>query len=60
MRETKLIKPKEAMEILGVGSNRMYVDLLKRKDFPCFRMGNNYYIDREMLDIWIKKQCEER
>lgn len=60
MEETKtiLIDPAEAMTFLGVGRNRMYEDLLKRKDFPAFRMGNKYFINRELLHEWAKNQCK--
>jgi predicted DNA-binding transcriptional regulator AlpA len=55
--KTILIDPTEAMKFLGVGRNRMYEDLLKRKDFPVFKMGNKHFINRELLQDWAKKQC---
>lgn len=55
--KTVLISPTEGMKILGVGRNRMYEDLLKRKDFPAFQMGSKYFINRELLNEWAKKQC---
>lgn len=60
MKDTKtiLIDPSEAMKYLGVGRNRMYEDLLKRKDFPAFKLGSKYFINRELLNEWAKKQCE--
>ncbi|MDZ4907079.1 helix-turn-helix domain-containing protein, partial [Clostridium perfringens] len=39
----KLLTPIEGMKELGVGRNAMYGDLLKRKDFPCFKIGSKYY-----------------
>ncbi|GAA0121725.1 hypothetical protein UT300018_10410 [Clostridium faecium] len=59
MKEIKtiLITPIEAMNFLGVGKNRMYEDLLKRKDFPAFKMGSKYFINRELLQEWANKQC---
>ncbi|EPY2274560.1 helix-turn-helix domain-containing protein [Clostridium sporogenes] len=56
-RKTILITPTEAMKILGVGRNRIYCDLLKRKDFPAFRIGEKYFINRELLQEWANKQC---
>ena len=55
--KTILIDPAEAMKYLGVARNRMYCDLLKRKDFPAFQMGSKYFINRELLQEWAKKQC---
>ena len=59
MKEVKtiLIDPTEAMKFLGVGRNRMYEDLLKRRDFPVFKMGSKYFINRELLQDWAKNQC---
>lgn len=56
--KTILISPIEAMKILGVGRNRMYQDLLKRKDFPVFQIGVKYFINRELLQDWANKQCK--
>lgn len=55
--KTVLITPKEAMSVLGVGWNCMYENLLKRKDFPCFKIGSKYFINRELLQEWANKQC---
>lgn len=62
MGETKtiLIEPMEAMKFLGVGRNRMYEDLLKRKDFPCFRMGNKYFVNKNLLEQWAADQCYKK
>ncbi|MFA9397224.1 MAG: helix-turn-helix domain-containing protein [Clostridiaceae bacterium] len=58
--ETILMDPTAAMEYLGVGRNRMYCDLLKREDFPCFKMGSKYFINRVMLQKWAEKQCLQK
>lgn len=56
--ETLLIKPEEAMKLLGVGRNTMYCDLLKREDFPSMRIGRNYFVNKLGLQEWINKQCK--
>ncbi|MDU6879048.1 MAG: helix-turn-helix domain-containing protein [Clostridium botulinum] len=56
-RKTILITPTEAMKVLGVGRNRMYEDLLKRKDFPSWKLGSKYFVNRELLQEWANKQC---
>lgn len=56
--ETILITPAEGMKLLQVGRNKMYTDLLKRKDFPCMLIGGKYYINRELLSEWAKNQCK--
>lgn len=55
-----LISPEEAREILGVGRNLMYENLLKREDFPSFKIKNKYYINRDLLNDWAKKQCLQK
>ena len=58
--KTILIDPIEGMKFLGVGRNRMYEDLLKRDDFPAFKMGNKYFLNRELLQEWAKNQCQRK
>ena len=56
--KTILGSPEEARNILGVGRNRMYTDLLKRNDFPCFKIGNKYFVNLSLLQDWAAKQCK--
>lgn len=56
VRETILISPNECMRILGVGKSMLYENLLKREDFPCFRIGAKYFINKEKLQEWADKQ----
>ncbi|WP_035790343.1 helix-turn-helix domain-containing protein [Clostridium beijerinckii] len=55
--EKIIITPKEAMSILGVGRNTMYEVLLKDKDFPAFKIGTKFYINKAKLPEWADKQC---
>lgn len=57
--KTILITPREAQKILGVARNKIY-SLLKQEDFPAFKMGENFYINRELLNEWAKKQCAKK
>lgn len=57
--KTILGSPEDARKILGVGRNRMYEDLLHRQDFPCFKMGNKYFVNISSLESWSQKQCEK-
>lgn len=54
------LSPTQAMKVLGVGRNMMYEDLLKRKDFPCIRIGKKHFINRELLQEWADKQCSKK
>lgn len=55
---TILITPAECMKILGVGRNRMYEDLLKRKDFPSLKIGQKYFVNKQLLQEWANSQCK--
>ena len=55
-----MLSPAQAMKKLNVGRNAMYEDLLKRKDFPCMRIGKKFYINSELLEEWAKKQCSKK
>ena len=55
-----VLTPVEAMELLGVGRNTMYNDLLPNEDFPSFRVGNNWFINKKGLQEWIDKQSKKR
>ena len=52
-----LLTPTQAKDILGVGRNEMY-NLCKTKEFPAFKIGSKYYINREKLQEWADKKCK--
>lgn len=56
--EKIVITPKEAMTMLGVGKNTMYEVLLKDKNFPAFKLGTKFYINKEKLQVWADKMCK--
>ena len=35
-----------------IGINAVY-DLVKRKDFPSIRIGNNFFIIEDKVDAWL-------
>jgi excisionase family DNA binding protein len=51
-----LLSPIQAKELLGVGRNEIY-NLCKNKDFPSFKIGSKYYINKEKLQEWANNQC---
>ncbi|WWU65264.1 helix-turn-helix domain-containing protein [Clostridium baratii] len=54
-----LISPMEAKDKLGVGRNEIY-NLCKREDFPCFKIGNKYYINADKMQDWADKMSMEK
>ena len=56
MNNQMLLSPIQAKELLGVGRNEIY-NLCKNKDFPSFKIGSKYYINKEKLQEWANNQC---
>ena len=50
-----LMTPKELMEYLNCGKRTAYT-LCAKRDFPSFRVGNNYYILKDKLAQWIERE----
>ncbi|OQR56411.1 helix-turn-helix domain-containing protein [Bacillus sp. CDB3] len=59
VRQKPLLTLEEAMEILGVGKNRMY-EIVKIDGFPAFREGKRWMINTHKFYEWIEKQAENK
>lgn len=53
--ETKILKPKDIQKILRIGKNKT-MDIFHRDDFPCYKIGKNFYIVEEHFTEWLKNQ----
>ena len=53
-----VITPEQFMEEFGFSRTMTYENLLKRKDFPCFRIGKKIFVNRNKLAEWFDKQCQ--
>lgn len=58
--EKIVITPEELMKSYGFSRTMVYENLLKRPDFPCFKIGKKYFINVPKLAEWFDKQCEEK
>lgn len=45
---------KEAVKYSGINEEKIR-RLVHTDDFPCFKNGNKWLINRELLDEWLKK-----
>jgi len=45
---------KELQNIIGCSSNKAY-KIIKIKGFPKIRIGKNYYIDKDLLEKWLRE-----
>ncbi|MBY6931280.1 helix-turn-helix domain-containing protein [Clostridium botulinum] len=58
VKEKMVINPEEFINEFGFSRSMVYENLLKRKDFPCFKIGKKYFINRNKLAEWFDKQCQ--
>lgn len=49
---------KEALILLGCSKNTLYT-LVKRPDFPSYRIGNRWLIDKQGLHTWIYNNTKQ-
>lgn len=57
MQERLTYSPAEAAQVLGVSRPTVYT-LLRRADFPAFKVGNRTLISAEGLQAWVAAQAE--
>lgn len=51
-----MISVKEISNVLGIGLNQAY-ELVKKDDFPSFRIGQKYLVPKDKFEEWINAQC---
>nr|DAF73208.1 MAG TPA: helix-turn-helix domain protein [Caudoviricetes sp.] len=58
--DTLVLTPAEAAKQIGVSKTVMYNDLLKREDFPSYRLNSKFYISKKGLQEWVDKQINQK
>lgn len=58
MTERLAYSPTEAAQVLGVSRPTVYT-LIRRADFPAFKVGNRTLIPVEGLRDWVRDQAEK-
>lgn len=48
---------KEISEALGMGTNQTYA-LVKSKGFPSIKIGQQYFIPKDLFEEWIRKSAK--
>lgn len=56
MTDRLTYSPSEAAEVLGISRPTVYV-LLRRADFPAFKLGTRTLISAEGLRAWVEAQA---
>ena len=54
----EVIKPKDLIEYLNCSKTTAY-ELCRRRDFPSFRIGRNYYIRSDKISEWIERESKK-
>lgn len=54
----KLMTAKELMDYLHCSKTTAY-ELCRRRDFPSFRVGKNFYIEKDKISEWIEKESKK-
>lgn len=55
IQEKDYLTVKDLQDYLGFGKNKIYT-LVNQNDFPKIRIGKNFLIPREELDIYLKRK----
>lgn len=54
-----VLNVKEVSDYIGLGMSQVY-DLIKRVDFPAFKVGNRIFIPKAQFLAWIDNQTAEK
>ncbi|MDO5558423.1 MAG: helix-turn-helix domain-containing protein [Oscillospiraceae bacterium] len=54
-----LLRASDVKVYLGCNDNKLYA-LLKRRDFPSFRIDRKWYVDKEEFIAWMKKSMVKK
>lgn len=55
IQEKDYLTVKDLQDYLGFGKNKIYT-LVNQNDFPKIKIGKNFLIPREELDIYLKRK----
>lgn len=53
-----LMTPKELMDYLKCSKSRAY-ELCRKRDFPSFKVGKNFYIRADKLPEWMDSESKK-
>ena len=54
----EVMTPKYLMRYLDCSKTTAY-ELCKRRDFPSFKIGKNYYIQTDKITEWIERESRK-
>ena len=54
-----VLNVQEVSDFIGLGMSQTY-DLIRRIDFPAFKIGNRIFVPRDKFLAWIDNQSAEK
>ena len=54
-----ILNVQEGSDYIGLGMSQTY-DLIRRIDFPAFKIGNRIFVPRDKFLAWIDNQSAEK
>ena len=54
-----ILNVQEVSDFIGLGMSQTY-DLIRRIDFPAFKIGNRIFVPRDKFLAWIDNQSAEK
>lgn len=54
-----ILNVQEVSDLIGLGMSQTY-DLIRRIDFPAFKIGNRIFVPRDKFLAWIDNQSAEK
>ena len=54
-----ILNVQEVSDFIGLGMSQTY-DLIRRSDFPAFKIGNRIFVPRDKFLAWIDNQSAEK
>ena len=54
-----ILNVQEVSDFIGLGMSQTY-DLIRRIDFPAFKIGNRIFVPRDKILAWIDNQSAEK
>lgn len=54
-----ILNVQEVSDYIGLGMSQTY-DLIRRIDFPAFKIGNRIFVPRDKFLAWIDNQSAEK
>jgi len=56
--ESPVLTVEETAKVLRINKSTLYA-LIKSPGFPAFKIGREWRVVKQELDVWLKEQCSQ-